>query len=225
MRGRIRLTAVVASALVLLVGIVTLVGLIGSGGQLGLLSALVRGSLIELLTRIFLQVTVMTVALTLVLGVLNLLGVHVRRLRTRSAPYSLVLLVSFFGVVGLVLFERLNPPGGTPLSAILLETVQVSVESALAGLLVVALTYGAYRMLRRRVTVYGVLFIFALLMMLVGELVRRGALPLGLPTAWIDWFNSVPVAAGARGILIGVALATLVAGVRVLLGQDRSYRE
>jgi len=36
---------------------------------------------------------------------------------------------------------------------------------------------------------------------------------------------SVPVSAGARGILLGIALAITVAGVRVLIGQDRSYRE
>ena len=35
---------------------------------------------------------------------------------------------------------------------------------------------------------------------------------------------TVPVSAGARGMLLGIALATVVTGLRVLLGQDRSYR-
>jgi hypothetical protein len=34
-----------------------------------------------------------------------------------------------------------------------------------------------------------------------------------------------PFSAGGRGILLGIALATLVTGVRVLIGQDRSYGE
>ena len=36
---------------------------------------------------------------------------------------------------------------------------------------------------------------------------------------------TVPVNAGASGILLGIALATVVAGVRVLIGQDRTYGE
>jgi hypothetical protein len=39
------------------------------------------------------------------------------------------------------------------------------------------------------------------------------------------WLYAVPVSAGGRGILLGIALATLVTGVRVLIGQDRSYGE
>ena len=39
-----------------------------------------------------------------------------------------------------------------------------------------------------------------------------------------DWLVRVPVSAGARGILIGVGLGTVAAGVRVLTGQDRSIR-
>jgi hypothetical protein len=55
-----------------------------------------------------------------------------------------------------------------------------------------------------------------------------GALPLpglSLMAGLRDWLMAVPVSAGARGILLGIALATIVTGVRVLIGQDRSYRE
>ncbi len=100
--------------------------------------------------------------------------------------------------------------------------MQVSVELALAGLVVFALVYGAFRLLRRRVTWSGVLFIIALLIVLIG------ALPLAQITLLRDvrdWLMAVPVSAGARGILLGIALATVVTGVRVLIGQDRSYRE
>jgi len=38
-----------------------------------------------------------------------------------------------------------------------------------------------------------------------------------------DWLVTVPVGAGARGILLGIALATLVVGLRVVIGQDRTY--
>jgi len=35
-------------------------------------------------------------------------------------------------------------------------------------------------------------------------------------------FHQVPVA-GARGILLGVALGSIVTGIRVLIGSDRPY--
>ena len=76
--------------------------------------------------------------------------------------------------------------------------------------------------MRRRVTWARVLFTVVLLVILVG------ALPLPQVEFFRqirDWLMAVPVSAGARGILLGIALATVVTGVRVLIGQDRSYRE
>jgi len=40
-----------------------------------------------------------------------------------------------------------------------------------------------------------------------------------------DWVVRVPASAGTRGLLIGVGLGTLIVGVRVLLGRDRSFRD
>jgi hypothetical protein len=100
--------------------------------------------------------------------------------------------------------------------------VQVAIESSLAGLLLFALVYGAYRTLRKRVSGWGLLFMIALLVVLAGALPLANLAPVA---ALRDWLMSVPVSAGARGILLGIALATVVTGVRVLIGQDRSYRE
>ena len=57
-------------------------------------------------------------------------------------------------------------------------------------------------------------------------IVLIGAIPgLGDIGRVSNWLMAIPVSAGARGILLGIALATIVTGVRVLIGQDRSYRE
>ena len=107
-------------------------------------------------------------------------------------------------------------------SMVLFETVQVSVESALAGLLFFALVYGAYRMMRKQVTWSSVLFIVALLIVLTGALPFASVKTIGEIR---DWMLAVPVSAGARGLLLGIALGTIVTGVRVLIGVDQSYRE
>jgi hypothetical protein len=137
--------------------------------------------------------------------------------------YSLVLVICTLGVLLLAALERAGVlTDDPPVTTVLLETVQVSVESALAGLVLFALVYGAYRMLARRVTWGRVVFTLALLVLLVGAL----PLPeLSFFQGVRSWMLAVPVSAGARGILLGIALATVVVGVRVLVGQDQSYKE
>lgn len=210
-----RLNAAVATAIAIGFGLLTLAGLL-LGTEAGVFSSL---------TNIFLQLVVITTAVALLTGVLNLLGVHVLRIGGRKGGwgYSLVLVLSTVTVLLLAVLERANILTGQPsLTTILLETVQVSIESALAGLVLFALVYGAFRMMRRRVNWGTALFTLVVLILLVGALPLPG---LGLITNFRDWLLSVPVSAGARGILLGIALATVVAGVRVLIGQDRSYRD
>lgn len=220
----IRLGSALTTAIVIAVGFLTLLGLVAGDG-LGLLSSLIQASPIPLLTDLLLQVTVITLALTVLIGILNLLTVHLGRVgnRKRGWPYSLIIVLSALAVILLAVLERTGTITGQPApTTVLLETIQISIESALAGLVLFALVYGAYRMMRRRVSGSALLFTLVLLFLLVAALPLAG---LGQLAAVRDWLLSVPVSAGARGILLGIALATVVTGVRVLIGQDRSYRE
>jgi hypothetical protein len=154
--------------------------------------------------------------------------VHIGRIVGRRGGwvYSIILVLSTLLVIVLTIAERANTltaaPGQRSISTILLESVQVSIESALAGLVLFALVYGALRLMRRRVTWWGMLFTLVLLIILIGALPLPGTVGL---LSVRDWLMAVPVSAGARGILLGIALATVVTGVRVLIGQDRSYRD
>lgn len=210
-----RLGAAISTAIAIGFGLLTLVGLL-AGGNIAFL-----GSVADIL----LQLVVITTATTVLIGILNLLGVHFRRMRQRDKGwgYSLLLVLGTLLVIVLVVLERASILTGSPaVTTILFETVQVSIESALAGLVLFALVYGAYRVTRRRLTWPTVLFVIVLLLLLVGALPLPG---LNLLVSLRDWLMAVPVSAGARGILLGIALATVVTGVRVLIGQDRSYRE
>lgn len=199
-----RLYATAATAIVIAIGLLTLVGLLT--GYLGGLSSLA------------LQVALVTAGIALLIGVLNLLNVHLRRVlgRQRGALYSLVLLISFLLVIAVWLL------GGDSANLLLVQDVQRSVEAALAALLVFALVYGAYRLMRQRVTWAAILFTVALLVVLVGALPFEG---FGLLADVRAWMLQVPASAGARGLLIGIALGAIVTAVRVIIGQDRSYRE
>lgn len=202
-----RLLTILATSLVMVIGLLTLIGLLSGG--LGNFGAI---------TNLFLQLTVITLALTVVIGVINLFRVHSGRIlrRERGWIYSFPLLISATLVIVLWI------AGEDSANRVVLENIQIAIESALASLLVFALVYGAFRMLRDRVTWSAVLFTMVLLIILVGALPLANA---GFFVQVRTWLMAVPVSAGARGILLGIALATLVTGIRVLIGQDQSYRE
>jgi hypothetical protein len=213
---RLRLGSVLATTVTMVFGLITLLGLL-IGNDVGPLSAMVNSFRIRDLTSIFLQLAAITVALTVLLGILNLMIVHINRVvrRRKGALYSVVLILSFVLVIGTYFVQR-------DISLMLLDTVQVSIESALAALVLFSLVFGAATLLRRRTSLAGILFLIVVLTILLGALPIEGLDRLAVVR---DWLNAVPVNAGVRGILIGIGLATLVAGVRVLIGQDRSFRE
>lgn len=191
---------------------------IAIGVGFGLLIALLLGGQLSSVANFLLQIAMITVAVTILIGILNLIAVHGGRLlrRRRGWVYSLFLLVSLFGVIAL------RVTGQNETSQTLLETVQVSVEASLGALVLFALVFGAYRLMRRRVTISGMIFTLVVVIVLIGALPMTLVAPI---TAVRDWLLAVPVSAGARGLLIGIALATVVTGMRVLTGQDRSIRE
>jgi hypothetical protein len=201
-----RLLSLLSSVIAIGIAIVVLIGLLAGAGVFA-------GP-----TSLLLQLAVITVAVTILVGIMNLLGIHLRRIlgRQRGWVYSIVLVLSTLLVLALWLTDSEAE------NMALLEGVQVSIESALAGLLLFALVYGAYRLMRQRVTWAAMLFTVALVIILIGAVPLREVGALGQIRAWL---LAVPVSAGARGILLGIALATVVTGVRVLIGQERSYRE
>lgn len=212
---RLRLGAAFASAVTISIGVLTVIGLLITD-EWGRSAETV--SRFQNFSAIMLQIVTVTIAMTVLVGILNLIYVHLRRVfvvRDRNALYSIVVLVSFVAVLVTYVNDRET-------NRVLLETVLISVESAIAGLVLFALVFGAYRMMHKRVTWARMLFVTTLLIVLVGTVPLS---TVGFVREFRDWLFEIPVSAGARGILLGIALATLVTGVRVLVGVDRSYRE
>ena len=161
---------------------------------------------------VLLRLVVIVVALSIVIGIANLLYVHIGRL-TRRNYYSAVLLASFaFTLYWIIAYE-----GDTSL----LAAVQVPIESALAALLFMSLVLGGARVMQKRADVWGLLFVVVVVVVLLGSLSLAELTPVKI---FASWLLAVPVTAGARGILLGIALGTVVVGLRAVLGLDRSYR-
>jgi hypothetical protein len=175
-----------------------------------------------------LQLVIVTSAFAVLIGVINLLVfVHLRRLlEGRGASLnSFALIISAITVIAVYTADRSDLWGGElegeQLSPTLFHVTQVTLESALAGLVLFALVYGAYRMLHRRFNWSYVLFIIAMLLALVGWLPLEGFEAVADARTWL---LDIPVTAGTRGLLIGTALAIVMIGMRLILGQERFYQ-
>lgn len=213
---RLRLGAVIVTALTIAIALITLLGVLASA-NLGTLSDLITQSGVAGLSTTFIQLAGMVAAVAVLVGVVNLLGVHIRRVRRPGqALYSAVLVLSFVIVVGFSLLPFADE------KRVALDSVQLALETAFSGLVLFSLVYGGVTITSRRPSWTSLLFVLTVIIVLIGALPLEGLQPVARLS---EWLNSVPVDAGGRAMLLGIALATVVTGVRVLIGQGRATRD
>lgn len=213
---RLRLGAALVTALTIAVALITLLGLLG-GDNLGALSDLITGSGVAELAALLVQTAGMVAAVAVLVGVVNLLGVHIRRIRRPGqAVYSVVLVLSFVIVIGFSVLPFADE------KRVALDSVQLALETAFSGLVLFSLVYGVVTITSRRASWTSLLFVLTVITVLIGALPIAELQPVTRLSAWL---NAVPVDAGGRALLLGIALATVVAGVRVLIGQGRATRD
>jgi len=169
----------------------------------------------------FIDTAAIIAAFALFLGLINVFRVHARKIREKPSQslYSFVLLVSMFAVLLPGLLLSAGP--SQPAVQWLFQNVQAPIQASLSALLVFFLVTAAYRLLRLR-------SVESAVMLLVVLLVLAGQVALGLVPALVnikDWILDVPVMAGVRGILLGVALGAVLTGIRLLLGVERPYSD
>jgi hypothetical protein len=156
-----------------------------------------------------------------IVGVFNLILVHAGRIqkKEKGAGYSAILILSLF--TAFVFGLMLGPDH--PEMRRLVGAVIVPAESSLMALLAVSLIAGGIRLLRRRANLMSIVFLATAVLVLLAS----ATLPFGeigaLASLVKPWFQHVLGMGGARGILVGMALGTLVTGLRVLIGAHRPY--
>lgn len=175
-----------------------------------------------------LQIVAVVAAFAVLIGVVNLLvSVHLRRFLRfqRGWLYSLITVITAVAVVMVYAMDEgerwSGDLEGERLTPRLFQVIQITLESALAGLILFFLVYAVYRLMRKKVTWTYALFSAVVLVTLVGWIQLDGLEKLA---DFRDWVFNVPVLAGTRGLLIGIGLGTVVTGIRLLLAQERIYR-
>jgi hypothetical protein len=166
---------------------------------------------------------VIVAAFAFLLGIFNILRVHGGRIghRRQGWPYSLVLLL----VMVVAWIPPLLPvgiPGQETLDRAVFDYVISPVGASLAALVVFTLALAAFRLLRVRRGAGAVLFLLTVAVVLLGSVPFIGL-------EWLagirDWIINVPGMAGMRGLLLGVALGTVITALRVLVASERPHSE
>ena len=160
-------------------------------------------------------------SVAMLVGIANLVSFHWRKVtaKRKKGFFSAILLLSF--VVTLAAGLWLGPADPDYQKIVL--AIQVPVETSLLAMMAITLAYASLRLLKRRKDMMSILFVFsAVVFLLVGSGILAGAEQNPVFQVLIAGLNRLPVA-GARGILLGIALGSLTAGLRILLGTDRPY--
>lgn len=168
-----------------------------------------------------LEWAVIVAAIAVFIGVFNLISVNNARLSSgyKGGFYNVVLMVSLLVTFGMGLFLKTD----NPIVNMIFFSIQVPIEKSLMALLAVTLLLASIRLLRRQPNLFSVIFLVTTLLILLGTA--------PLPFVELPFFGSVLrpfiaqvlAAAGARGMLLGIGLATIITGLRVLFGADRPY--
>lgn len=207
-----------SSVIAIAVGIIVLLGYFLAPAQPG------QPSTLLVLRNYFLQIGVILAAVAMLVGLINLAGVHWKKFRTGqgSRTGSLIVLVAMLvtfllGSVDYFMGWAEDPTKS--LAQFVFRYVQLPVERSLMALLAVVLAYAAIRMLSRRVSVFTIIFLVIFLIVLLGT---------GLDLPYLSdsirpWIENVWALAGIRGLLLGIGLGTLAAGLRILTASDRPY--
>lgn len=161
---------------------------------------------------------VVLAAVVLLLGAINLLWVHIKRIQHGYAGWwqSLLLVVAMAGVLiaGLV-----NPSGDrSPLVEWTFDALLAPGYAALFALLAFFTAVAIYQQIAVRSRSAPWVLIGLLAATLAQMPAARALLPPGFSDAAV-WFADVPLTATLRGALIGVAIAMVVVAVRFVTGR------
>ena len=174
---------------------------------------------LESIRLLLLDWGVIIAGMAVLVGIFNLVAVQMEKFRAgqKGGAYGILLVISLIVTFGLGLV--LGPDH--PYMRLTMDAIIMPVEASLMAILAVTLIYASIRLLRRRVDVMSVVFLVTAVIFLI-LIMPTPAGPVPGDQAMLDFLGMFS-RGGTRGLLIGIALGTLLTGVRVLFGVDRPY--
>ncbi len=153
-------------------------------------------------------------------SIINLISVHWRKMRNKDG-YSPLLILAFLITLAAGLFLG---PSNIQFQKVV-TFIQVPVETSLMAILTFSLIFAVIRLFQMKKNAMAIIFLISVFIFL---LIGSSYLTAGLNIPGLDTVLSIlhylPLA-GARGLLLGISLGGITAGIRILIGVDRPYRE
>jgi hypothetical protein len=201
--------APIATAVAIMVGLIILAGYFVTVPELQQLRAVLLGWGVVLL------------GVAALVGVLNLASVHWKKMTAARGRdyYSVFFLIAFAATLaaGFVL-----GPWHPQFRQVVLS-IQAPVEASLLAVLAVSMVIMSIRLFQQRRGFLTVVFLLSVVVFLaLGSGLLQGQAVEQPAEGLSNLLNNVSMA-GARGILLGVALGSLATGLRILMGADRPY--
>ena len=175
------------------------------------------------LTSMVVDWGILILGFAMLIGIGTLVQMHLVKLfkAEKGAALSAVTLMAFFFTLisGLILTTQ------NPFFSDLIVNIQVPVEASLLAVLAVTLFAASLRLIRTRgwspLSIAFLVSAVTALLFEAGVFAFTSESPIG---HFLEFIRRLPIA-GARGILLGMALGGLLVGMRILLATDRPYGE
>lgn len=166
---------------------------------------------------------VIVAAFAFLLGLFNVAHVHGRRLfRSRQGKLHSLALLGATAISAIVTIWQ--GPAGVWTQRILKYGLN-PLGASLAALVVFTLALAAFRLLRTRRSMEAIGFTLIAVTALVTSTPLMGIERLPFFGNIREWLVNILGMAGMRGLLLGVALGTLITALRVLIGVERPHSE
>jgi hypothetical protein len=158
---------------------------------------------------------VLLAAVAIIVGVINRVKSH------QSSWFNSLVLVSC--MLGTLIVTAYFGPISRP-SMFIFNNILAPIEMSLMALLMIVLLMASIKLLRQRLSGHTLLFLGVVILVILGSVSLPG---IEYPIVYEvkNWVAQTWAGAGARGILLGVALGIAATGIRILLGVERPYSD
>jgi hypothetical protein len=191
-------------------------------GILVLLGTILPIPILSSIREVLVNWAVIIAGMGALVAITHFVRLHVRKVsqpRERDA-YSLFLILAFMGTF---IFGLRYTPADVDFRPIV-TSILVPIETSLMALLAFSLALAIFQVIRKRSGVSTMLFLISLTFFL---LYFSNGLPVQSDVPLLHqsllFLERLPIA-GARGLILGIALGSLITGIRILFGMDRPYQ-
>lgn len=175
---------------------------------------------LEWLRVLLLDWAVIIAGMAVLVGIFNLASVQMEKFRAgqKGGMYGALLVFALIITFGLGLILGTDHQ----YMRLAMNAIIMPVEASLMAILAVTLIYASIRLLRRRVDVMSIVFLVVAVIFLIAVIPAPSS-AINAVQEFMLQVSGMFSRGGTRGLLIGIALGTLLTGLRVLFGVDRPY--